>query len=87
MHCFLDYAPQHRLREDENPPIGLILCSEKNEALAYNAISGLPNYEIAAEYRLTLPNEKILTIEHDRTRQAMETRCKTSADDEQEYDP
>ena len=31
------------MREGENPPVGLILCSEKDEALAQYALEGLSN--------------------------------------------
>ena len=72
MHLYLNYAREHWVREGENPPVGLILCSEKDEALARYALEGLPNNVLAAEYRITLPDEKLLASELDRTRQAME---------------
>ena len=34
MHVYLNYAQEHWAHEDENPPVGLILCAEKNESLA-----------------------------------------------------
>ena len=74
MHFYLNYARQHWVREGENPPVGLILCSEKDEALAQYALEGLSNKVMAAEYRITLPDEKLLAAELDRTRQAIELR-------------
>ena len=74
MHFYLNYARQHWAREGENPPVGLILCSEKDEALARYALEGLSNKVMAAEYRITLPNETVLAAELERTRQAMELR-------------
>ena len=74
MHLYLNYAREHWVREGENPPVGLILCSEKDEALARYALEGLPNNVMAGEYRITLPDEKLLASELDRTRQAMELR-------------
>ena len=79
MHFYLNYARQHWVREGENPPVGLILCSEKDEALAQYALEGLSNNVMAAEYRITLPDEKLLAAELDRTRQAMELRGSASA--------
>ena len=72
MHFYLNYAREHWAREGENPPVGLILCSEKDEALAQYALEGLSNKVMAAEYRITLPDETVLAAELDRTRQAME---------------
>ena len=74
MHFYLNYAREHWAREGENPPVGLILCSEKDEALARYALEGLSNKVMAAEYRITLPDETVLAAELDRTRQAMELR-------------
>jgi hypothetical protein len=36
------------MREDENPPVGLILCAQKDEAVAKYALAGLPNKVLAA---------------------------------------
>ena len=74
MHLYLNYARAHWGREGENPPVGLVLCSEKDEALARYALEGLPNNVTAAEYRITLPNEEMLAAEIDRTRQVIESR-------------
>ena len=74
MHFYLNYAREHWMREGENPPVGLILCSEKDEALAQYALEGLSNNVLAAEYRIALPDEKTLAAELDRTRQEMEQR-------------
>ena len=74
MHFYLNYAREHWMREGENPPVGLILCSEKDEALAQYALEGLSNNVMAAEYRIALPDETTLAAELDRTRQAMEQR-------------
>ena len=38
MHTYLGYAAGHWTRPDENPPVGLILCAEKDEALARYAL-------------------------------------------------
>ena len=74
MHLYLNYAREHWVRKGENPPVGLILCSEKDEALARYALEGLPDNVMAGKYRITLPDEDLLASELDRTRQAMELR-------------
>ena len=78
MHFYLNYAREHWVRDGENPPVGLILCSEKDEALARYALEGLSNNVMAAEYRITLPDEKLLAAELDRTRQTIELRASTT---------
>ena len=54
--------------------MGLILCAQKDEAVARYALEGLPNKVMAAEYRTTLPDEKVLAAEIDRTRQVINLR-------------
>jgi hypothetical protein len=52
----------------------LILSAEKNAAVARYALEGLSNKILAAEYRTTLPEEKLLTDELERTRRILEDR-------------
>jgi len=71
MHMYLNYAREHWVREGENPPVGLILCAQKHEAVARYALEGLPNKVMASEYRTALPDERTLVIEIERTRDAL----------------
>ena len=74
MHVYLSYAKEHWTREDENPPVGLILCAQKNESLARYALDDLPNKVLAAEYRTVLPDEKLIAEELEQTRRVLEAR-------------
>jgi hypothetical protein len=68
MHLYLNYVREHWMLEGENPPVGLILCAEKDRAVARYALDGLPNKVIAAEYRMALPNEEVLVRAIETTR-------------------
>lgn len=74
MHMYLNYAKAHWTNQDENPPVGLILCAEKDSAVAKYALEGLQNKILAAEYKLNLPDEKTLAKELERTRKILESR-------------
>jgi predicted nuclease of restriction endonuclease-like (RecB) superfamily len=74
MHLYLNYAAENWVKPGENPPVGLILCADKDEDEAHYALDGLPNPVLASEYRLALPDEKALEAELTRTRQAIERR-------------
>ncbi len=74
MNMYLNYARENWVHEGENPPVGLILCSQKDEAVARYALEGLPNKVMAAEYQTTLPDEDRLAAEISRTRQAISSR-------------
>ena len=74
MKLYLNYARAHWSRSDENPPIGLILCSERNEAVAHYALGNLHNRVLTREYRLSLPEESVLVREISDTRRALQLR-------------
>jgi hypothetical protein len=44
MHTYLGYAAEHWTHPGENPPVGLILCAEKDEALARYALGKEQEY-------------------------------------------
>jgi hypothetical protein len=71
MNLYLTYAREHWTFPDENPPVGLILCSEKNDAVAHYALGNLRNKVLASEYKLALPDEKQLAEEIEKTRRAL----------------
>lgn len=75
MHLYLNYAREHWTNVEENPPVGLILCAEKDTAVAHYALEGLPNKVLAAEYRMTLPDEKALVEEIKRTQKLIKQVC------------
>ena len=63
MLFYTNYSDEHWRRESENPSIGLILCAEKNEALAHYTLENLTDKVLAKEYKLVLPDEKLLVKE------------------------
>lgn len=76
MHLYLNYAREHWTNEGENPPVGVILCTQKDAAVVHYALEALPNKVLAAEYQTTLPNEKTLAAELEAKRRLLESRGK-----------
>ncbi len=72
MHLYLNYAREHWMYAEENPPVGLILCNKKDEAVAHYALEGLANKVMAAEYQMMLPDADLLAAELERTRKRLE---------------
>ena len=72
MHLYCNYAKEHWTLPDENPPVGLILCSQKDEAVAHYALEGLPNTVLASRYQMELPEEQLLIDEINRTKRLLE---------------
>jgi predicted nuclease of restriction endonuclease-like (RecB) superfamily len=71
MNLYLNYAGEHWTLPGENPPIGLILSSEKDEAVAHYALGNLRNKVLSSEYKLALPDEKKLANEIAKTRKSL----------------
>jgi len=58
----------------KNPPVGLILCARKDEAVARYTLEGLSNKVMSAEYRTALPDQKTLAVESRRTQEVLQER-------------
>jgi len=74
MHLYCNYAKEHWTHADENPPVGLILCTDRNDAVARYSLEGLPNKIMVARYKTALPDEKLLAEELERNRKLLESR-------------
>ena len=79
MNLYLNYAREHWTLDGENPPVGLILCSQRDETVAHYALAGLDNTILQAEYRTALPAEETLTAEINRAREMLRRRGDTTA--------
>ena len=62
MNFYLNYFKEKEKTEDENDPIGLILCAKKDEIFAKYVLGGLNNRVFASKYKLALPSEKELSL-------------------------
>ena len=60
---------------DDNPPIGILLCTDKDSALAEYALAGMNNELFVSKYQLELPSKELLQkqIEAERRRLAGES--------------
>jgi hypothetical protein len=74
MLMYLNYAAEHWTNEDENPPVGIILCASKDDAVVHDSLEGLPNKVMAGEYRLELPDEATLVAELKRAQLAIKNQ-------------
>jgi len=70
MNLYLNYARENWTHFDENPPVGLILCSEKDAAVAHYALGNLTNKVLAREYQLALPKARELQARLKKARQS-----------------
>lgn len=74
MQLYLNYAREHWTRPGENPPVGLILCATKNDALAKYALGDLADRVLIREYQTALPSEESLVMEIEETWKRLESQ-------------
>jgi hypothetical protein len=60
MNFYLNYFRENETAEGENPPVGIILCSKKDEVFAKYILGNLNNKVFASKYKLALPTENEL---------------------------
>lgn len=60
MNVYLNYYKVNEMQEDDNPPIGIILCAGKDDALVKYATMGLPQKVFVSKYLINLPTESDL---------------------------
>jgi hypothetical protein len=60
MNVYLNYYKENEMSEGDNPPIGIILCSDKNDILVRYSTSGMDDQLFVSKYLVKLPEKKVL---------------------------
>ena len=63
LNTYLNYYKTEINDNEDNPPIGIILCAEKDEITAEYILSGLENNVFASKFTYVLPNKEKLIEE------------------------
>jgi YhcG PDDEXK nuclease domain len=68
MNFYLNYWKREVTSPEDNPPVGLLLCSDKDQTKVEYAIGGLDHQVFVSRYLVALPepNEIEKLIERDR---------------------
>jgi predicted nuclease of restriction endonuclease-like (RecB) superfamily len=72
LNTYVTYYRAHEMAEGDQPPIGILLCTGKNEALVEYALAGMDNRLFVSRYQLALPEIGVLQRYLDEQRQALE---------------
>ena len=72
MLLYTGYFGSEEQSEDENPPIGLVLCTDKNDAVVRYTLSSSAKKVFTSRYQLHLPSEDELARELVREREDIE---------------
>jgi predicted nuclease of restriction endonuclease-like (RecB) superfamily len=80
MDTYVRIYDQHRKSSDDNPTIGLILCSEKSTTIAKYSVLADSKQLFASKYLRYLPTEEELRLELERERAALSQLPKNKQD-------
>jgi predicted nuclease of restriction endonuclease-like (RecB) superfamily len=72
MQMYVNYYQRENTAPDENPPIGIVLCADKSEAVVRYTLPEDNQQIFASHYKLYLPTESELATELQRERQTIE---------------
>ena len=72
LNTYVSWYRAHMMTEGDNPPIGILLCTNKNHALAEYALAGMDNQLFVAKYQLELPTKEMLQNQLEEERRRLE---------------
>jgi predicted nuclease of restriction endonuclease-like (RecB) superfamily len=58
LNTYLNWYRAHEMAPDDGPPIGILLCTRKNQALVKYACAGMDNRLFVSKYQLGLPRKE-----------------------------
>lgn len=60
LNTYLNYYRKHEMAEGDNPPVGLLLCTDKDHALVEYALGGMDENLFVSAYKVALPKPEEL---------------------------
>jgi predicted nuclease of restriction endonuclease-like (RecB) superfamily len=82
MDFYVRYFEDKVRQDNDDPTIGLILCTEKDKTIVKYSLLNESNQIFASRYKLYLPTEEELSKELEREKQQIETESRLNQDEE-----
>ena len=57
LNTYVSWYAENERSEGDNPPIGLLLCTEKDQTVVKYALAGMSNQLFVSKYQVALPTE------------------------------
>jgi len=58
LNTYVSWYRENEMAEGDNPPLGILLCTQKNHALVKYALAGIGNRLFVSRYQLELPKKE-----------------------------
>ena len=62
LNTYVNWYRRHMMTEGDNPPVGILLCTDKNHALVEYALAGMDNQLFVSKYLLELPQKEEMQL-------------------------
>lgn len=60
LNTYLNYYKKNEMQADDSPPVGILLCTDKNQSLVEYATAGIDNNLFISKYQVALPAKEEL---------------------------
>lgn len=60
LNAYVSYYKENEMREGDNPPVGILLCTRKGKKMVEYALAGMDNHLFVSTYMLQLPDKTTL---------------------------
>jgi len=74
MQMYVNYYEREMMNENDNKPVGIILCADKSNAVVKYTLTEENNQIFASRYKLYLPTEEELKAEIIKEKELIETQ-------------
>lgn len=74
LNTYVAWYRKHMMTEGDNPPVGLLLCTQKDHALVEYALAAISSRLFVSKYQLELPNKEDLRRFLEEKRREMDDR-------------
>lgn len=58
LNTYVNWYMKNEMSDDDDPPVGILLCTHKNHALVEYALAGMDNQLFVSKYLLELPKKE-----------------------------
>lgn len=72
LNTYISWYDQNVRAESDNPPIGILLCTERNQSLVEYALAGMSGELFVSKYQLELPSKEVLQAQVAAERERLE---------------
>ena len=72
LNTYVSWYERNVRGKDDNPPVGILLCTERDKSLVEYALAGMENSLFVSQYQLQLPSKEILQTQLEIERKRLE---------------